>query len=135
MVYHYYWYHCSPSSGSLMWHLSVSFVCNLYRIDSCHSWAMWPSLPIYVVAYEIDSANRNLVNYYYVDAEDHPAMVHYLLASQNLHTKFSIRKLDKLVVSQQIMRSNWLFYEYLPGVGVKCPVELGLVFIIKCDCG
>lgn len=24
---------------------------------------------------------------------------------------------------------------YLPGVGVKCPVELGLVFIIKCDCG
>lgn len=23
----------------------------------------------------------------------------------------------------------------LPGVGVKCPVEFGLVFIIKCDCG
>lgn len=51
---------------------------------------MWPNLPIYVVAYEIDLAIRNPVNYYCVGVEDvdHPAMVHYLLALQNLRTNF-----------------------------------------------
>lgn len=51
---------------------------------------MWPSLPIYVVACEIDLAIRNLVNYYCVDAEDHPVMAHYWLASQNLHKNGTI---------------------------------------------
>lgn len=36
----------------------------------------------------------------------------------------------ELMVSQQMTANG-----YLPGVGVRCPVELGLVFIIKCDCG
>lgn len=48
---------------------------------------MWPNLPICVAACEIDLVIRNLVNYYYVDVEDHPAMVHYWLALQNLHFK------------------------------------------------
>lgn len=79
--------------------MSVSFVCNECRFDSYHSWAMWPNLPIYVVAYEIDLAIRNPVNYYCVDVEDHPAMVHYLLALQNLRANFSIRILHCEIVS------------------------------------